>query len=132
METHTTNFFANHETDHQYFQSLQIKCPYRIKVFFVEFTFEETTYMKDHIKRKSDESWTEVAPAGQFADCTLHWPSIGMIVKNNAVRLNCEQWDNTTTILPKEIELQTEIKGWNGQFRTCPWPYILSRVTKYI
>ena len=121
---------ANHGIDNQYFHSLRIKCPHRFQVFFAEFTFEETTYMKSHIKHNSNESSTEVVTAGKFADCNLR-PAIGLIIREDRLAINCEQWDDKETIMPKEIELQTEVGGWNGQFITCPWPYILTRVIKY-
>ena len=126
-------FLVNQEKDHQYFRSLQITCPHRFKVFFAEFTFEVTTYMKSHIK---SDGLNEVLtlPSGQFADCNLR-PATIMLIWNDGneqkIDLDCKEWDGKETKMPKEIELQTEIGGSNGEFVTCPWPYILTRVFKY-
>ena len=129
-------FLANHETDHQYFQSLQIKCPHRFNVFFAEFTFEVTKYMKSHTK--SDgltplQNPTEVGKSGQFADCNLR-PATAMLIWNDVneqnLEIDCEDWNSRETKMPKEIELETYVGGWNGEYVICPWPYILTRVIK--
>ena len=127
------NYLANPESDNQFFHSLQIKCPHRFKVFFVEFTFEEITYMKSHIK--STEGLTEIVTSGQVADCNLS-PATAMFIRHTGedqwLSIDCHEWDSKETKMPKEIEMQTEIGGSNGEFMICPWPYILTRVIKII
>lgn len=110
------------QLENHVFNEIKIACPHRFEIYYLEVSFLETKYLKSHVKENADS--VIKGDIGSYVDCGSQ-PSIGVFFSSKNSFIKCGSWDENETLVPKKIELETQVAGDNGNFVMCPWGYVL-------